>query len=159
MRIMIISVIKFDFKFNYEYSFYVNSEDTVRSLKLKFAKKAKCDEAIFALFYNSKALCEHLTLAECHIREENTIYAINLPEFTQKNKFVIQESDFSTAMNLTVLIDQVELIEDVKYKIQDLTGIPSNRMKLVAEGKELMDYQALMDTGVPLLAPIRVVID
>ena len=50
------------------------------------------------------------------------------------------------------------IVEDIKFEIQDKTGIPWEAIKLYVEWFELDDKLSFIEYGVPLLFMIKVVI-
>ena len=52
-------------------------------------------------------------------------------------------------------INPFMLVEDIKFIIQDKTGIPWDKIKFLVEGCELLDHKTLFEYGAPMFAHIR----
>ena len=50
-------------------------------------------------------------------------------------------------------------IEEIKFNIQDITGIPFEKIKFFVEGQELLDKKALFEYGFPEIFVINAFID
>jgi ubiquitin len=53
-----------------------------------------------------------------------------------------------TGKHITLEVEPIDLIEDVKFKIQDMEGIPPERQRLVFAGQQLEENCTLYDYGI-----------
>lgn len=49
---------------------------------------------------------------------------------------------------LTIEIEPTQLIEDLKFKIQDTEGIPVDQQRLIFLGKQLMNHHTCEEFGI-----------
>lgn len=53
-----------------------------------------------------------------------------------------------TGKTLTIEIEPTQLIEDLKFKIQDTEGIPVDQQRLIFLGKQLTDHRTCEEFGI-----------
>ena len=49
---------------------------------------------------------------------------------------------------LTVMLNSINLIEDIKFQIQDKTGIPFESIRVLYNERELSDEEALIESKI-----------
>ena len=142
MQIFVSSLLGKHYSLEVEYWF------TIREVKQLLFKKSGILPSSQMLIYNGKLLYNYMNLADINIQSDDNIIVADLglqgkwfnvhfksPEFHIKRitKFGVRISDS---------------IENLKNKIQDLTGIMVDKIGLRSNDKILLDSQYLIDLEV-----------
>ena len=89
----------------------------------------------------------HQTLSQWNIQRETNLHMISLPA-TKFTHNIIFNSNHEYS-KLTVSLYSSSLIEDIKFQIQDKTGIPCDWIRVYHDCRELGDEEALI--SLPIL--------
>ncbi|KAM3336141.1 hypothetical protein ACQJBY_030232 [Aegilops geniculata] len=107
----------------------VHPSDTVHAVKVKIQEQ-------FSLVFNGVQLDDNLTLADYNIQHESTLY------HQEKMKIFVTET--VAVKTITIEVNRLGTVNDLKAKIQELEGFPKAQQCLVFANKRLDDGNRTM---------------
>lgn len=117
----------------------VHPSDTVHAVK---AKMANIPEQ-YSLIFNGVHLNGSLTLADYGIQHESTI------DLHKKMKMKIYVTETVAGRTITIQVNSLDTIDDLKAKIENLEGFPKAQQCLVFASRRLDDGNCTMaDQGI-----------
>ena len=120
----------------------VEPSDTIENVKLIIQDKAVIPPGELKLMFARKQLKDEYKLSEYNIQNFSTIHAI------LKGGMKIFIKTYTGNTTITLEAKASDMIENVKYKIQDKLGITSVRQRLIFNGKQLEDKCTLFNYNI-----------
>ena len=119
-------------------------DETIKSLKEEIYKKTKIPQSMITLIYAGRIPYDDRTIARNNIQKESYLYLVSKVRKPLNHIFVVKNEE-GDEIKLNVMILQSSLIEDIKFRVQDDTGIPYESIQIFYEGNELDDNQSIID--------------
>ena len=126
------------------YQLDVEWYSTIGHIKQCLYDKSNIPPSLQLYVFAGKLLTnDKTTISDWNLSKESTIHMINWPNVRFVHNIIFENIKHNKI--LQVKLQSCSLVEDIKFQIQDETGIPCDSIKVFFEDRELSDEEALID--------------
>ena len=128
------------------YTVEIDYNSTIGELRQAIFDKYNIPQSLQMLLFAGKLLTnDQATFFDWNIRRDSGMHMLNLPAAKYSHKIIFENKD---KKELTVILNSSNLIEDIKFQIQDKTGIPFESIRVFYNDRELSDEEALIESKI-----------
>ena len=118
--------------------------ETIKLLKDEIYKKTKIPQSMITLIHAGRIPYDDRTIVSNNIQKESRLYLVCKVRKPLNHIFVVKNEE-GDEIKLNVMVKQSSLIEDIKFRVQDDTGIHYESIQIFYEGNELDENQSIID--------------
>ena len=131
----------------------VDPSETIGDIKQKIYEINGFAPLWQEIFVEGKWFVDEMTISNW-IFYSTTKIILNKQNFYHRIINITLETN-EKSQKIRLNINPFMLVENIKFIIQDMTGILWYKIKILVEGYELLDHKTLFEYGAPMFAHIR----
>ena len=131
----------------------VDPSETIGEIKQKIYEINGLAPLWQGIFVEGKWFVDEMTISNW-IFYSTTKIILKKQHFYRRIIYIILETN-EKSLKIRLHINPFMLVENMKFIIQDMTGILWDKIKFLVEGYELLDHKILFEYGAPMFAHIR----
>ena len=141
----------------------VEPSDTIGDIKLKLSeKKGLIPQLLWAVVDSRSIRNRKWVVDDTIVSSLNNYPNTNIVMFETDYSYRFSKIKFENKTGLRTMMLDVNpftFIEEIKFSIQNETGIPLEKIRLFSEEHELLNWRTLFEWGIPRFTLINAVID
>ena len=125
------------------YTIEIDDNSTIGELRQAIYDKYNIPQSLQMLVFAGKLLTnDQATFFDLNIRRDSGMHMLNLPGIKYSHKIIFENKG---KKELTVILNSSNLVEDIKFQIQDKAGIPFESIRVFFNDRELSDEEAIIE--------------